>query len=106
MDFIISFFRDTLDGPLYIVVSIICGILSCSCIGYLGEQYLKKKHAKKEFDSTHVTVSNTVSGVSNVAVSNTASAVSTTAVTSNVAASQGVVPVNNNGVVTSVNQNQ
>ena len=106
MDFIISFFRDTLDGPLYIVVSIICGILICSCIGYLGEQYLKKKQAKKEFDSTHVAVSNTASGVSNVAVVNASSAVSTPTATSNVAVSQGVVPVNNNGVVTSVNQNQ
>lgn len=103
MDFIISFFRDTLDGPLYIIVSIICGILICSCIGYLGEQYLKKKQAKKEFESTHVTVANTVS---NVAATATTSVVSNPTATSNIAVSQGVVPVNNNGAVTSVNQNQ
>ncbi len=58
MDFIITFFRDILDGPLYIVVCVICGILICSCIGYLGEQYLNKKKAQDEFNNTHATVSN------------------------------------------------
>ena len=56
MDFIISFFRDTLDGPLYIVIAILCGILICSCIGYLGEQYLKKQEAKKLYDETHAAI--------------------------------------------------
>ncbi len=57
MDYIISFFRDVLDGPLYTGVAITCGILICSCIGCLGEQYLNKKKAKEEFDSTHAVVS-------------------------------------------------
>ena len=56
MDFVITFFRDILDGPLYIIISIICGILICSCIGYLGEQYLNKQKEKKEFDATHAVV--------------------------------------------------
>ena len=61
VDFIITFFRDVLDGPLYTVVSLICGILICSCIGYLGEQYLKKKESEKEYNETHATVSEDVS---------------------------------------------
>ena len=56
MDFIISFFRDVLDGPLYIVVAILCGILICSCIGYLGERYLKKQEAKKLYEETHAAI--------------------------------------------------
>lgn len=60
MDFVITFFRDVLDGPLYIVVAIICGILICSCIGYLGEQYLNKEKAKKEFEATHAELSSPV----------------------------------------------
>lgn len=60
MDYIIIFFRDVLDGPLYVGVAITCGILICSCIGYLGEQYLNKQKEKAEFDSTHATVSSNV----------------------------------------------
>ena len=56
MDLVITFFRDVLDGPLYIVVAIICGILICSCIGYLGEQYLNKQKMKKDYESTHAAV--------------------------------------------------
>ena len=56
MDFIITFFRDVLDGPLYVIVAIICGILICSCIGYLGEQYLNKKKEKEEYDSSHAAI--------------------------------------------------
>lgn len=48
MDFMIVFFRDILDGPLYIVVASICSILICSCIGYLGERYLNEKKAIME----------------------------------------------------------
>lgn len=47
MNFIIAFFRDVLDGPLYIVVVVLCSILICSCIGYLGEQYLNKKKSNQ-----------------------------------------------------------
>lgn len=47
MDIIIIFFRDILSGPLYIIVSIVNSILICSCIGYLGEQYLNKRKIKE-----------------------------------------------------------
>jgi len=57
LDYVISFFRDVLVGPLYTGVAIICGILICACIGCIGEQYLQKKKEKEEFDSTHVAVS-------------------------------------------------
>lgn len=53
MDFVIVFFRDILDGPLYIVVASICSILICSCIGYLGERYLKEKKEIAERMQTH-----------------------------------------------------
>ncbi len=59
MNFIIKFFRDVLDGPLYIVVSIISGILICSCIGYLAEVSINKKKAKQQYDASHTTISNT-----------------------------------------------
>lgn len=70
MDFIITFFRDVLDGPLYTVVSLICGILICSCIGYLGEQYLKKKESEKEYNDTHAVISDTNSNNVNTVQSN------------------------------------
>ena len=56
MDFVIVFFRDVLDGPLYIAVSIVCSILICSCIGYMGERYLEEKKEGKEFASKHTSV--------------------------------------------------
>lgn len=55
MDFVIVFFRDVLDGPLYIAVSIICSILICSCIGYMGERYLVEKKEGEDFASKHAT---------------------------------------------------
>ena len=58
MEYVISFFRDTLNGPVYIIVSIIAGILICSCIGYLAEQSELKKKQKKEYDNTHASVTN------------------------------------------------
>ena len=57
MNLIIGFFRDVLDGPLYIIVTVICVILICSCIGYLAEQSLNKKKQKQEYEETHATVS-------------------------------------------------
>ena len=45
LDIMVTFFRDILDGPLYIFVVILNSILICSCIGYLGEQYLKKQES-------------------------------------------------------------
>lgn len=49
MDFLITFFRDILDGPVYIIVAVISGILICSCIGYLAERSLKQKEKQKEY---------------------------------------------------------
>lgn len=69
VDFVINFFRDTLDGPVYVIVSVLCGILICSCIGYLGEQYLKKKESEKEFNETHAVVSDPNSANSVTAIS-------------------------------------
>ena len=54
MDFFVTFFRDVLDGPLYTGVAITCGILICSCIGYLGEQYLDKFNVKEDTKSESV----------------------------------------------------
>ena len=44
---IISFFRDFLSGPLYIVVAIISAIGIIACIGYLAEATLKQKELEK-----------------------------------------------------------
>lgn len=63
MDFIIVFFRDILDGPLYIAIVVINSILICSCIGYLGEQYLNRKKSQAKFDSTYATVNNNSNAV-------------------------------------------
>lgn len=60
LDFIITFFRDVLDGPLYIGVVVLNSILICSCIGYLGEQYLNKKKLEQEYRATHVDVATNV----------------------------------------------
>lgn len=54
LDFFVTFFRDVLDGPLYTGVAITCGILICSCIGYLGEQYLDKFNVKEDTKSESV----------------------------------------------------
>ena len=58
MEFIIVFFRDILDGPLYIVVCVFCLLLICSCIGYLGERYLNKKKQKQtnQHATSHVEI--------------------------------------------------
>ena len=66
LDLIISFFRDVLDGPLYTGVAIVCGILICSCIGYLGERYLKKQEAKKEYEATHAAIAGETVDVSSL----------------------------------------
>lgn len=58
MDIIVVFFRDILDGPLYIIVALISGILFCSCIGYLAEQNNLKKAAKEKFNNSYATVAN------------------------------------------------
>ena len=45
---IISFLRDFLSGPLYIVVAIISAIGIIACIGYLAEATLKQKELEKK----------------------------------------------------------
>ena len=45
---IIHFFRDILDGPLYVIVVIISILLLCVCIGYLIDVRLKRQHIYKE----------------------------------------------------------
>ena len=49
MDIVISFFRDTLDGPFYIVWVIFCVILIFACIGYLAEKGIKNKKEKEKY---------------------------------------------------------
>lgn len=56
MDFIVVFFRDILDGPLYIAIVVINSILICSCIGYLADNYLKRKKAQENYNNTYATV--------------------------------------------------
>ncbi len=58
MDFIVVFFRDVLDGPLYVAVAIINSLLICSCIGYLADNYLKVKESKEKYYNTFVTPDN------------------------------------------------
>lgn len=58
MDIIITFFRDILDGYTYIIVSILSGILICSCIGYLAEVSINKKKNKKKYEESHAKVDN------------------------------------------------
>ena len=46
MDIVIEFFRDTLDGPFYIVWVVILVILIFACIGYLAEKGINNKKEK------------------------------------------------------------
>ena len=48
MENIIHFFRDILDGPLYVIVVIISILLLCVCIGYLIDVRRKRQHIYKE----------------------------------------------------------
>ncbi len=67
MDFVIVFFRDVLDGPLYIAIAVINSILICSCIGYLGEQHLNRKKLQADFKSTYANINNNAVSTANVA---------------------------------------
>ena len=49
MDIIVEFFRDTLDGPFYIVWIVVLVILIFACIGYLAEKGINKKHEKEKY---------------------------------------------------------
>lgn len=68
MDFIITFFRDVLDGPLYIVIAVIAGILVCSCIGYLAERSIIKKREKRRYEQEHFNVDTSSVASSNIEV--------------------------------------
>ena len=48
MENIIHFFRDILDGTLYVIVVIISILLLCVCIGYLIDVRQKRQHIYKE----------------------------------------------------------
>lgn len=52
----ISFFRDFLSGPLYIVVVVISVIGIFACIGYLAERDLKEKEEKKKYEEMYARV--------------------------------------------------
>lgn len=56
MDIIITFFRDILDGYTYIIVSIVSGILICSCIGYLAEVNINNKKSKAKYEESHAKI--------------------------------------------------
>ena len=49
MDIVISFFRDTLDGPFYIAWVVGLVILIFACIGYLAEKGINKKHEREKY---------------------------------------------------------
>ena len=49
MDIVISFFRDTLDGPFYIAWVVVLVILIFACIGYLAEKGINKKHERQKY---------------------------------------------------------
>ncbi len=57
MDFIISFFRDVLDGPLYIAVVVINVILICAGIGYFAERSQNKKAERQKNKDSYVDIS-------------------------------------------------
>ena len=94
MDFIVIFFRDILDGPLYIIVALISGILFCSCIGYLAEQNNLKKKAKEKLNNSYATVANIDNSVNaNVSISANTTSAPTSSSIGQVGANQSV----NNG---------
>ena len=49
MDIVIEFFRDTLDGPFYIVWVVVLVILIFACIGYLAEKSINNKKEKEKY---------------------------------------------------------
>lgn len=71
MDIVISFFRDTLDGPFYIVWVIILVIFIFACIGYLAEKGINKKHERERYATVDESHSN-ASVVQDVVVANPA----------------------------------
>ena len=58
MNVFISFFRDVLDGPVYIVVATISIILIFAGIGYFAEKKQKREEEQKKFDNSHISIQN------------------------------------------------
>ncbi len=56
LDFFISFFRDFLSGPLYIVVVVISVIGIFACIGYIAEATMKQKEEQKKLEEMYAKV--------------------------------------------------
>ena len=121
MDTIIGFFRDTLDGPIYIVWVVGCLILIFACIGYLAEKGIKNKKEKEKYasvsgsDNTSVvsSVSEEVSPLTDQSSDQTKVAVSTTSIVSNnvvdtvpaeVAPEVSTATIENNQVDSNINQ--
>lgn len=78
LDFIISFFRDFLSGPLYIIVVIVSVIGIFACIGYIAKVTIKQREEQKKYEQMysgiHLLPSNEEAGVS--MVSNVETAIS------------------------------
>ena len=66
---VLAFFRDTLNGPLYYGVSLVCFILICICIYILRRIDLKEKKAEKEAISSRVVLLDTSGSNQTVEVS-------------------------------------
>lgn len=69
MDTVISFFRDTLDGPFYIAWVIVLVIFIFACIGYLAEKGINKKHEREKYVTVDANENN-ASVVQDVVVTN------------------------------------
>ena len=121
MDAIIGFFRDILDGPIYIVWVVGCLILIFACIGYLAEKGIKNKKEKEKYasvsgsDNTSVvsSVSEEVSPLTDQSSDQTKVAVSTASIVSNnvvdtvpaeVAPEVSTATIENNQVDSNINQ--
>lgn len=105
MDFIVIFFRDILDGPLYIIVALISGILFCSCIGYLAEQNNLKKKAKEKLNNSYATVANIDNSV-NANASTSANTTSAPTSSSTIASTPTSSSIGQVGANQSVNNGQ
>lgn len=115
MDIVIEFFRDTLDGPFYIVWVVVLVILIFACIGYLAEKGIKNKKEKEKYatvddtNNTAVVQDTVVSDVSNATqvesspvtpIAEPASSVNNTDAVQNNVVSEPEVQTVNSSVVT------
>ncbi len=66
----IEFFRDTLDGPIYIVYVFVCIILIFACIGYLAEKRMNEKDKLLDINDSKKVNNTLVSNVSKTTVPN------------------------------------